>query len=84
MNILLLLNLILSYVPSHIRAIDDVKKFSKCYKTELLNSIIIDISYKINNDYAYMYKPTCLQINLDPIDTETTHILQSIGSLFSA
>ena len=71
-------------VPSHIRAIDDVKKFSKCFKAELLNSITSDISYRINNGYDYIYKPTTIQINLEPIDTNTTNILQSIEALFSA
>ena len=70
-------------VPSHIRAIDEVKKFSKCYKADLLNSITVDISYRINNAYEYIYKPSCLQINLEPIDTEMTNILQSIEVLFS-
>ena len=65
-------------VPSHIRAADDVKKFSKCYKTELLNSITSDISYRINNGYDYIYKLTCIQNSLEPIDTE------SITAQFSA
>ena len=71
-------------VPSHIRETDDIKKFSKCFKAEMLNSITSDLSYRINNGYDYIYKPTSLQINLDPIDTKTTKILQSIEALFSA
>ena len=70
-------------VPSHIRATDDVKKFSKSYKTELLHSITSDVNYRINNGYEYMYKPTSIQLNLEPIDTETANILVGIESLFS-
>ena len=32
----------------------------------------------------YIYKSNFIQINLEPIDTETTNILQSIEALFSA
>ena len=70
-------------VPHHIRVTDDIKKFSKCYKTELLNSATSDINYRINNSYDNMYKPTSTQYNIEPINTETNSVLQSIGALFS-
>ena len=36
-------------IPGHIRVKDDVKKFSKCYKAELLSSATSDVNYRINN-----------------------------------
>ena len=71
-------------IPNHIRVMDDVKKFSKCYKIELLNSATSDSNYRVNNAYKYMYKTPCMQVYPEPIDTETTAVLQSIGVLFSS
>ena len=71
-------------IPNHIRVMDDVKKFSKCYKIELLNSATSDSNYRVNNAYEYMYKTPCMQVYPEPIDTETTAVLQSIGVLFSS
>ena len=62
---------------------DDVKKFSKCYKAELLSSATSDVNYRINNGYEYMYKPTCILMNIESIDVETSAVLQSIDALFS-
>ena len=71
-------------VPSHIRVTDEIKKFSKLYKADLIKSVTSDLSYRINNGYEYMYKPSCIQIILEPIDTETTAVLQGITTLFTA
>ena len=44
-------------VPTDMRTINDPKKFSKLYKTHLLNSIKQDQNYAVNNSFDYFYKP---------------------------
>ena len=44
-------------ISPFLRNLDDVKAFSKLYKANLLNSIINDVSYKVDNSYDYLYKP---------------------------
>ena len=70
-------------VPNSIRIKDDVKKFSNCYKAELLNSATNDINYQINNRYDYMYNIISTQLITETIDVETSAILTSINTLFS-
>ena len=71
-------------VPNHLRAIDDVKKFSKRYKAELLESATNDINFRINNGYDFMYKSALSPISIEPINEEVANVLQSINSLFIA
>ena len=42
-----------------------------------------DINYRINSGYEYMYKPTCILMNIETIDVDTSAVLQSIDVLFS-
>ena len=44
-------------LPQNLRNLNDVKLFSKAYKTQLLNSIITDPKYEVNNCFDFFYKP---------------------------
>ena len=44
-------------LPLNLRMMNDPKMFSKSYKTQLLNSIIQDPTYAVNNAFDYFYKP---------------------------
>ena len=53
-------------LPQQLREVDDVKKFSKYYKSQLLHSAINDSAYITNNTFSLFYKPiedTSLYIN---------------------
>ena len=43
-------------LPHDLRDLNDVKMFSKAYKTRLLNSIITDPKYEVNNCFDFFYK----------------------------
>ena len=43
-------------LPSELRNMSDAKVFSKNYKAQLLDSIINDPSYIVNNAYDFVYK----------------------------
>ena len=43
-------------LPQSLRNIEDVKKFSKIYKNQLLNSIVNNIDYKPDNKFDNLYK----------------------------
>ena len=43
-------------LPRDLRDLNDVKLFSKAYKTQLLNSIITDPKYEVNNCFDFFYK----------------------------
>ena len=44
-------------LPLNLRKLNDPKIFSKVYKTQLLDSIIKDKNYILNNSFDYFYKP---------------------------
>ena len=44
-------------ISNELRNMEDVKVFSKCYKTRMLQSIINDPNYCSNNDFDIFYKP---------------------------
>ena len=67
-------------VPSNMRTIDDVKKFSKCFKAELLNSATSDENYQVNNCYEYMYQPISSQSYT--IGTNSPGTLEAVRTLF--
>ena len=72
------------YTKPHKSILDDVKKFSKSYKTELLNSATNDLNYRDNNAYEYMYNINVMKLYPEPIDIETTAVLQRIEMLFAS
>ena len=43
-------------IPNDVRVINDSQKFSKCYKSRLLTSIIEDNNYRLENAFDYFYK----------------------------
>ena len=43
-------------LPSELRNITDSKVFSKSYKNQLLESLVNDPNYVVNNAYDYVYK----------------------------
>ena len=45
-----------NHAPSNLRNMGDSKIFSKNYKTQLLDSIVNDPAYVVNNAYDYIYK----------------------------
>ena len=45
-----------NHVPSNLRNMSDSNVFSKNYKTQLLDSIVNDQAYVINNAYDYIHK----------------------------
>ena len=48
-------------LPPDLRHKSDAKIFSKLYKTQLLDSLINDQTYAVNNAYDYLYKPMQLR-----------------------
>ena len=50
-------------VPSNLREIDDVKAFSKTYKSRLLEAILQDDHYVSNNSHDYFY--ALAEVNTD-------------------
>ena len=43
-------------LPTSLRNIEDSKVFGKAYKSNLLESIISDQNYKVNNSFDYFYR----------------------------
>ena len=44
-------------LPPHLRNISDAKVFGKLYKAQILDLIINDPKYIVNNAYDYLYQP---------------------------
>ena len=45
-------------LPKSLRNKEDPKVFSNVYKTNLLHSIQNDVSYKVNNSFDFLYRPS--------------------------
>ena len=43
-------------LPTSLRNKEDSKLFSKIYKTNLLESIQVDLNYVVNNSFDYLYR----------------------------
>ena len=48
-------------LPHYLRDLDDVGRFSKSYKAQLLHAIINDYHYSPDNAYDYFYRPVELE-----------------------
>lgn len=48
-------------IPHNLRNSEDIDKFSKTYKAQLLQSIIADPNYLLNNSYDYFYSPSVIE-----------------------
>ena len=44
-------------LPSNLRNVNDAKLFGKMYKAQLLDSIVNDPKYYVNNAFDYFYRP---------------------------
>ena len=44
-------------LSSTLRNLDDAKVFGRIYKSQLLDSILRDPEYVVNNAYDFIYKP---------------------------
>ena len=62
-----------------LRELEDVKMFSKIYKTRLLSSIQEDTNYRCNNQFNKFYKPLeIMGSNTDNLPNELQDILRVV------
>ena len=70
-------------LPQWLRDLDDVKKFSKFYKAQLLHSIINDPGYITNNTFSFFYRPNDTTSLCNTGNTATSDeirtVLRSVG-----
>ena len=63
-------------LPKYLRTSDNVKLFSRQYKQQLLNSILTDSNYQLENAFDYFYK-------IKPVESATIES-SSMGNAISA